>query len=255
MKPLPALLSIPHGGDRAPEELKGRLGIQPTDLLDDSDAYTRDIYDLGSKVVRVITADIARAFVDLNRTTSDRPPQKPDGIIKSITCYGRPIYIGGLEPDDEVIERLIERYYEPYHALIRNAVEDNQIEMAFDCHSMAAEGPAISPDVGKRRPMICLGNAHGRACSQETAERLAHCMREAFSLKEEEVTINRPFAGGHITRAYGGNPLPWIQVEMNRALYLSSPWFDRSSLTIDPDRLQTLNRMFEAALRLFFGKG
>lgn len=249
---LPLLISIPHGGFRIPEELEGRVSLQPEDMLDDSDAYTLDIYDLRANVSGFVSTEIARAFVDLNREVSDRPPQNPDGVVKSLTCYGKPVYKEGLEPDERLIERLVERYYEPYHAAIRAASKDHRIELALDCHSMAAEGPAISPDVGKKRPALCLGNAHGRACQPEIIERLADCMRRAFSLKEEEVTINLPFAGGHITRTYGGNPLPWIQVEMSRALYLSPPWFDRSTLTIDQSRLLQLNRIFESALRMFF---
>lgn len=56
-----------------------------------------------------------------------------------------------------------------------------------------------------------------------------------------EVTINNPFKGGFITRNYGNNPLPWIQIEMNRKIYLSEEYFDYRTLKMRGDRLTELN--------------
>ncbi|NIR50437.1 N-formylglutamate amidohydrolase, partial [candidate division KSB1 bacterium] len=66
---------------------------------------------------------------------------------------------------------------------------------------------------------------------------------------------NQPFAGGYISRHYGQSNVPWAQVELNRALYLSPPWFDRDSLTMDENRLQELKQTFEKTLILFFERG
>ena len=60
------------------------------------------------------------------------------------------------------------------------------------------------------------------------------------------------FAGGYITRTYGEGALPWMQVEMNRSLYLSEPWFDAATLTVQPQRLEDLNQKFRKTLALFF---
>ena len=76
--------------------------------------------------------------------------------------------------------------------------------------------------------------------------------KEIFELHDHEVTRNQPFAGGYITRTYGGNPIPWIQIEMNRDLYIKPGYFDRSTLTIDPGRLLELNAKFKKVLHLFF---
>ena len=69
-----------------------------------------------------------------------------------------------------------------------------------------------------------------------------------ISDNEEFVTINNPFKGGFITRNYGNNPLPWIQIEMNRKLYLSSGYFDYSTLKMKGDRLTELNAKFREVL-------
>jgi len=76
-------------------------------------------------------------------------------------------------------------------------------------------------------------------------------VRQAFGLKSDDVTINRPFAGGYITRTYGRKPIPWIQVELNRTFYLTPEFFDPVTSTIDPNRLSQLREMMAATLRMF----
>ena len=133
-------------------------------------------------------------------------------------------------------------------------MNDNHISviLALDCHSMAAIAPAISPDEGEKRPMICLGNVHGKSCPSEMIERMAHCFREVFSLKAQDVSINKPFAGGYITQKYGSHKTPWIQVELNRSLYLDSYNFDSSAFSVDKNRLRELQNMFKQVLQKYF---
>ena len=255
MKTIPVFISIPHGGTAVPGELKDRVCIGREDLFDDMDPFTREIYDIGDRATAVISANIARAFVDLNRAEDDLPPQNPDGVIKSMTCFKKQIYIKGKEPDDRLRRELIRRHYLPYHRELREITgRDRKIRLALDCHSMAAAAPPIAPDSAReiKRPRICLGNVHGKSCEMETVEKLAHCFCEAFSLNQDEVSINQPFAGAYITRTYGNKPVPWVQVEMNRSLYLSAPWFDPAKLHVADLRLKELNTLFRRALELFF---
>lgn len=255
MKIIPVFISIPHGGTTVPEELTDRVCIGKEELFNDMDPFTREIYDIGDRAIAVISANIARAFVDLNRSADDLPPQNPDGVIKSMTCFKKQIYIKSKEPDDHLRQELIRNYYLPYHRAIRETTAwTKEIRLALDCHSMAAEPPPIAPDSTRKnkRPLICLGNVHGKACDMETVEKLALCFCKAFSLNQDEVAINRPFAGAYITRTYGNNPVPWVQVEMNRALYLSAPWFNPETLQVDARRLQELNTLFQRALELFY---
>jgi N-formylglutamate deformylase len=248
----PVLLCIPHSGQKIPNELQGRVVIDKQGVFDDSDAYTKEIFDLGSKVIQVISTEYARAFIDMNRNLEDLPPAVPDGMIKSMTCYKKPIYIEGKEPDENLIEKLVSNYYKPYHMQILNAIRNSNLELALDCHSMADIAPDISPDVGEKRPTICLGNCFDKTCSKDTVSKLADCFREAFELKHEEVKINKPFLGKYTTQRYGLKPVPWIHVELNRKLFLEKPWFDKNSLKMDKSKLEQLNKMFEKALSLFF---
>ncbi len=252
MSKLPILLSIPHGGTRKPAELEGHLSITDKDLFDDSDPFVVELYDLGDKVERVIKTDIARAFVDLNRSLQDMPPDNPDGLIKSKTCYDKPIYAHGLEPDDSLKTVLIEMYYHPYHQTIQKSIDELDLKLCLDCHSMASAAPCFSPDkTQSKRPMFCISNNDGKTSSQEMMELLANFISKSYSIDRKEISLNDPFHGGHITKTYGNNPIPWIQVEMNRDLYLSGEWFDQNTLKINEDRLRELNRMFENALISF----
>jgi formiminoglutamase len=225
--------------------------------LDDSDAFSQYVYDLGARARHIVRTRIGRAFVDPNRAREDLPPDNPDGVIKSHTCYWRPIYKAGSQPDAALIERLLTKYYDPYHREIQAALaedESSRVQLALDCHTMTPIGPDVAPDPGGKRPMVCLGDAYGSSCSQEEIDRLADCFRQAFDLKPSDVTQNEPFAGGYITRYYGGHPAPWIQIEMNVELYLDPPCVGRQELTIDPNhpRLVEARTRFEKTLRLYF---
>lgn len=254
MEKLAVLISIPHGGMHIPVELEDKLEIGKQEIFEDIDPFTQQIYDLNDKVSYVIKTDIARTFVDQSRSTDDLPPENPDGVIKSHTCFGKKIYKDDQQPINLEIKSLLTKYYQPFHNELQETIETNKnsLKICLDCHTMAEKGPTISPDPGKKRPTFCLGNRFGKSSSNETVQKLRRCFIDAFNLDEIDVTINNPFAGGFITRHYGKNPLPWIQVEMNRALYLKEPFFDSETLKISDDKIEELNRKFYLTLQNFF---
>jgi len=254
MQKYPVLISIPHGGLTIPDAVKNRIRLSQPDIFEDADAFTREIYDMADKAACVVSADMARAVVDLNRRPDDLPPENPDGVIKSHTCYGKTVYRAGLEPDMPLMQDLLRAYYYPYHERIASTLRERRenIVLGLDCHSMAAEGPPISPDRGKTRPVVCLGNFHGRSCPWDMIENLADRFRRAFRLNDEEVAINQPFSGGHITQTYGGHPVPWIQIELSRALYLDPLFFDHGTLTVKRSRILEIRQMLCEVLEGFF---
>jgi len=251
---LPVLISIPHGGLSIPDELKNKIIIGKKEIFEDIDPFTRQIYDLGDKVITVFKTDIARTFVDLSRAPYDLPPKNPDGVIKSHTCFGKTIYKDSEQPDNLLITQLLDRYYHPFHNKLKRFIEvnKNEIKLCLDCHTMAETGPVISPDKGMKRPLICLGNRYGEAAPNDFIVKLKLSFIKIFKLDENLVTINNPFAGGFITRNYGNSPLPWIQVEMNRSLYLTSDYFDPDNLTVNDERLSELRNKFYLTLKHFF---
>lgn len=239
---LPILLSIPHGGTQIPKELAKRVCLSPPDQFDDSDPFTREIYDLGSHVAHVVKADIARSYIDVNRAPDDRPPGNPDGVVKTLTCHGCRIYKAGFELDVQTIELLLQRHYQPYHESLREITATGDIAIGFDCHSMAATAPPLARDSGQERPLFCISNRDGASCPTALLEAVAQGLSRAFEISRSDVALNKPFKGGYITRVHGARPVPWVQIEMNRSLYLHSRWFDHLSLTVDPTRIANLRQ-------------
>lgn len=257
----PLLISIPHGGGTIPPEVAEMVSITERDIFYDGDALTREIYDFGKRVDAVIGTPIARAIVDVNRASDDRPPENPDGVVKTVTTDGTPVYRDGMFPDDALIDILLQRYYFPYHETLGDLLSNHNIRLALDCHSMLKRSPAASDRPGEPRPLICLsnrGDEHGMpvsgrgpvTCPPEWIRALAESLRQAFA-GAGRVAINDPFSGRYISRYhYERGGLPWIQIEINRKLYLNEVYFDPERLRVDQRIIRELReRIFDAIVR------
>jgi len=208
---LPILLSVPHAGLEIPPEAAPYCRLTREEIIADGDEGAAVIYDLPDHVESFVTTEVARAIVDLNRAEHDR---RPDGVVKTETCYQAPVYHSPLT--DEVIEQLLTRYYRPYHARLSELAGQPHL-LAVDGHTMAAQAPPISPRAGKPRPEICLGDRNGETLPAGWLELLRDCLVDELGVK---VTLNRPFAGGYITRTHG-REMPWVQIEFTRAAFVS----------------------------------
>jgi len=147
------------------------------------------------------------------------------------------------------------------------ALQQENLKLGVDCHSMAAVSPPIESDAGTPRPLICLGNlgdAEGLVCKPfrriTSPPELVLFMRDEFRkvFAHEDVdlevpdiaTANLPFSGGYITQRVGGGPMPFVQIEMSRALYLSPRFFDEATLVVQAGRIQDLNhKVFQVLKR------
>jgi len=207
---LPLLISVPHAGLTVPPEVKSYCALTRQQVIEDGDQGAAQIYDLKSEVAALVTTDIARAIVDVNRAEDDR---RPDGVVKTHTCWNVPVY--REFPPQEVIEVLLRRYYRPYHSRLTEASRQNLL-LGIDCHTMAAEGPPVGPGAGLGRPPLCLSSAAG-TCPGDWIESLASCLERAF---DRPVSVNDPFPGGFIIRAHT-HELPWVQLELTRAPFLT----------------------------------
>lgn len=211
MSRLPLLISVPHAGLHVPPEAQPYCKLTATEVAEDGDVGAREIYrGLESQVEAYVTTDVARAIIDLNRAVDDR---RADGVVKTHTCWNVPVY--EEFPPDDVIATLLERYYRPYHARLRECAESNVV-LGVDCHTMAAHGPPVGPDPGVERPRVCLSNADG-TCSDAWIETLRDCFLQTM---DTDVRINDPFQGGYITRSHAVE-LPWVQLELSRAPFVS----------------------------------
>lgn len=204
-KPLPLLISVPHAGLDTPEELRHLSLLSAGDIAADGDVGAAEAYDFSEKVLSFHASPIARAFVDLNRAEDD---MRKDGVVKTHTCWDVPVYKEPLP--DSLIDKLLDRYHRPYHARLRRA--PSSVVLGIDCHTMAAKGPPVGPDTGKKRPWVCLSDCGGTSCPAPWVEALRACLDAAF---EGGVKMNEPFSGGWITRSHAAQR-PFVQLEISR---------------------------------------
>jgi N-formylglutamate deformylase len=225
----PFMISVPHGGQEIPEEVMNRIALTPEELAFYCDPATSEIYDFESRVAAYIDTPVSRMVVDLNRPPYHIAPKYPDGVIKSVTGFGNPVYREGQFPDINLIHRLMVKYFFPYHEMTDSLTDKTRARIAFDCHSMLPEGLPRQKDSGSARPLICLGNngdLNGAprpgvlpTCPQELIQALASHFRNEFG-KEGDISLNNPFTGGFISISHHWHrEIPWIQIEMNRGMY------------------------------------
>lgn len=209
---LPLLISVPHAGLMVPPKVEPYCALTPQQITEDGDEGAAEIYHgLRDHVAAFVTTPVARAIVDASRAENDR---QPDGVVKTHTCWNVPIYQDF--PPPEIIESLLDQHYRPYHLLLTELAKSG-VKLGVDCHTMATKGPPIGPGPGIERPWVCLSNGDG-TCPQEWIESLAKCFARAF---DHDVAINDPFKGGYIIRSHA-NELPWVQLELSRAAFMSN---------------------------------
>ena len=231
----PIVLSSPHSGRVLPPEVEGLLRVPTRALSVFEDGPTDSIAAAAAlEGAQVLAAHYARAFVDLNRETSEIDPllcqpspllERPRvnarvlaglGVIPS-RLSGQPIYKRPLEAQ-EVAQRLLLGYH-PYHrrlaALLVEQCRRHGAALLIDLHSMPNEVALIR---GQPTVDIAIGDRFGKACEPELAD-LAAWELGAAGL---QVARNRPYAGGHITERYGrpAEGMSALQLEIRRDLFM-----------------------------------
>ena len=259
---LPLLISVPHGGRQIPHEIRDRIALTEKEVFDDGDAFTRDLYNFRDDALAYIDTPIARAFIDLNRAPNERPPENPDGVVKTVTVNQCAVYKSGRFPSEPLIQTLLKNYYFPYHQVLDALQSNTTIKLALDCHSMLAMSPPISEVPGQSRPLFCLsnrGNKNGMpkemdqeiTSPPEMIQLLAKCFRKIFNCSKEEVKINEPFSGGYIIQSHYKGKIPWIQLEINRKLYLAPPYFDKDQLRVSTERILEIREKLLTVMKMF----
>lgn len=249
---LPIIVSIPHAGSRVPDEVRADIALTDTDMLHYTDLATEKIYNIPG--VHVVTHDISRVIVDVNRAPDDIAHEHElaaEGVSVLTTWDGRSVY--KREPTSQQVEQLIRRYHEPYHDAIDALIP--KARFLFDGHSYLPIGPKLKADNGLPRPDINIGNMNFSTCTREHTV----FVRDFFSDHGYTVAINFPYAGKYILghhchrRRIPGFLVPGMQLEINQGLYIKP-----NTCEPVPERLEEFRTIFiklvDAFAEAFCGK-
>ncbi len=238
----PIIFASPHSGRRYPPELLADARVSLISLRRSEDAYVDELFaGAAAHGAAVLSATVARAYVDLNRDPAEldpemfeeRPPhnayatsarvQAGLGAIPRISGDGQNIYRRKLSLEEA--ERRIAAVHRPYHAQLEGLVGETKAQFGcavlVDCHSMPSNAR------GAHAPDIVLGDRFGASCHPSvTALAEATLRRLGF-----RVARNTPFAGGHTTQTYGrpSARVHALQIEINRALYVDERTLERTT--------------------------
>jgi N-formylglutamate amidohydrolase len=238
----PLIFASPHSGRRYPADLIANSRVGLLSLRRTEDAYVDELFaSAAAHGACVLSAAVARAYVDLNRDPAEldpdmfdeRPPlpaatpsarvQAGLGAIPRISGDGQSIYRRKLAWSDG--QRRISTIHRPYHAMLQNLVDETKAmfgcSVLIDCHSMPSSAR------GAHAPDIVLGDRFGASCHASVTA-LAEATLRKLGYR---VARNTPFAGGHTTQNYGrpGHRTHALQIEINRALYVDERTLERTT--------------------------
>lgn len=226
------IVTSPHSGRVFPAAFLHQSRLSPEVLRSSEDAYVDWLIAPAADFAVILSAQISRAVVDLNRAGDEFDPAVVSGLPKGRRASARALAGLGVIPrvvaGGQVIRRaplsydeaqqIIDAYWRPYHqalaAVIAEARDRFGRALVIDMHSMPRAALAhVAP-----RPDVVLGNLFGTSARADTMQALAAVFaREGFTTAQ-----NRPFAGAYTVQNYGrpARGVEVVQVEIDRSLYL-----------------------------------
>lgn len=237
----PLIFTSPHSGRRYPPQLLAQTRVGLLSLRRSEDAYVDELFaSAAAHGAPVLSASVARAYVDLNRDPGELDPDMFDeqlphaatttarvqaglGAIPRISGDGQTLYRRKLSLADA--HQRIAAVHRPYHAMLGNLVAETKAlfgcAVLVDCHSMPSSAR------GAHAPDIVLGDRFGASCHASVTALVEATLRRLGY----RVARNTPFAGGHTTQCYGrpSQRVHALQIEINRALYLDERTLERTN--------------------------
>ncbi|MHA2938948.1 N-formylglutamate amidohydrolase [Vibrio sp. RC27] len=210
-EPSPYIFSFPHSGIELCEEMTKNLSRQGISSMPNTDWYLNELYDfLNNYSVNIISTDISRYVVDLNRSQHRNLfGTYRNSLIYSKNTWGEEIYQN--PPTKLELNKRVSDYYKPYHEaldkMVTNSIERFGVAYVIDLHSFM--GP-ISSDV-------CIGNVNGKSCSDSFISNIV----SSFCKHGFQTVVNEVFSGGYLTQKYIDNQkVEAIAVELRYTNYL-----------------------------------
>lgn len=231
----PFFISIPHSGERVPEETPWLHGLPEPILMCDIDRYVDRLYASTIRAMNLtcIVTQWHRYVVDLNRLPGD---VDADSVLGSPNPSGK--FTTGLhwvkttrgtrlmpEPiSADLHKKLVARYFEPFHKEVREVYAGFRKAGAdrvyhLDAHSMPSLGTKAHRDPGEIRAEIVVSDCEGTSCDPKFKDLVI----EGYKQAGFKVAYNWPYLGGRVTQTYGqpDKGQHAIQVEISRVQYMN----------------------------------
>lgn len=231
----PIIVNSSHSGRDYPARFLKLSRLNEMAIRQSEDAWVDEIFARAPHMgLPLLRANFPRAYLDVNREPYELDPKMfrdplPDhfntsspriaaglGTIARIVSENRPIYRERLALEDALMR--IEGIYKPYHKTLQTLLSETLghfgVAVLIDCHSM----PRLNRGNDRTAPDVVLGDRYGTTC----APALIDTVEAVFAGAGLNVARNRPYAGGHTTRAYGRPQygIHAIQIEFSRHLYM-----------------------------------
>ncbi len=230
------VFSSPHSGDKYPESFVRDSVLDRQKIRSSEDAFVDQLFSSAPETgAPLLRANLPRAFVDLNRGPDELDPalitgarwhgHNPRvtsglGVIPRVVANGRAIYRGKMSA--EQARQRIDQFWHPYHRMLQSLLDEALTQFGrailVDCHSMPHEAMDGTARGKRQRAEVVLGDRFGAAAGGDVVDMI----ESAFAEAGLRVTRNTPFAGAHITQAYGrpSRNQHAVQIEIDRALYM-----------------------------------
>jgi len=264
---IPLVLDSPHSGTAYPDDFDHAA---PRALVRRAeDTYVEELFASAPRAgAALIEALFPRAYIDPNRHVADidtalladtwpgpvTPSRKTEqgiGLVWRLAHGGTPMYARRLRAAE--VQRRIERCYDPYHATLAAALDEQHRRFGsvwhLNCHSMPAEGDVNADDPGQTRADFVLGDRDATTCAPEFTAFVA----ATLSAMGYGVAINDPYKGVELVRKFGRphERRHSLQIEINRRLYMNEETLAKldgfEPLRRDLDRLLIALRAFVLA--------
>jgi N-formylglutamate amidohydrolase len=266
-KKLPILVIIPHGGYAVPQELKGLEAVTLFDLFFNADTCANEIFDFRETAAAVLDTSVSRLFIDCDRDYRQLPPKHQDGVMREKTFFGNPVFTDGVFPDELALSNLVERYHLTFQETIRKLLSTGSIKMVVECHTMMSAAPPLDRDHGSPRSLVSVHDripgdpGKGNTASRFMTETFLRQLQKHFSREEGSIsapfTRNDPRRRGYLIREFGTGAVPYLRLELSRALFLSDRWFDQGTLSVKEERILSIRertwKAIEFTFHRFFG--
>ncbi len=265
LKPKPFFVTIPHAGERVPDECRWLNALPEEILMCDVDRFVDRLYEPGLAAggIPCVKTEWHRYAADLNRIPEDIDCDSVQGNPNLsgsnnrgfhwvVTTYNQPLMKTPMSK--ELHQKLVNLIYEPFHKSVRNQYEKlflsgHKKVYHLDAHSMPSLGTKMHRDPGEIRAEIVVSDCQQKSCDPEFVDLVI----SSYARAGFRVAYNWPYLGGRVSEQYGRPDLGQqaLQVEMNRALYMdekTKKWIPEKAEKVQKQVTQALQRIASSKL-------